>query len=127
MRPFREHSLLASLVAYVAAGFAHNVHNAEYLGDYPGMPRWLSPMLVYGGWLAATAVGFAGYALFQRGSRILGGALIALYAAYGLYSLGHYAVAPFSAHTTAMNVTILLDVGTALFLLLSLAWTARSS
>jgi hypothetical protein len=41
---------------------------------------------------------------------------VAVYAALGLDSLGHYVLAPMSAHTVAMNSTILLDVTAAALL-----------
>ena len=47
--------------------------------------------------------------------------LLAVYAALGLDSMGHYVVAPLSAHTTMMNATILLEVGAAGLVLLEVA------
>jgi hypothetical protein len=44
--------------------------------------------------------------------------LLAIYAALGLDSLGHYVLAPLSAHSSMMNTTILLEVGTAALVLL---------
>lgn len=108
--------LLIVLVAYGAASLLHHVHNAEHLRDYPNMPAWLSPALVYVAWLGITAVGLAGYALLRRGRKRAGFAVLALYGAAGLYGLTHYLVAPPSAHTLMMNMTIWLEAvtGTAL-------------
>jgi hypothetical protein len=53
---------------------------------------------------------------------------VAVYAALGLDSLGHYVLAPMSAHTAAMNATIVLDVTAAALLLIEavklIAWRA---
>ena len=47
--------------------------------------------------------------------------VIAVYAALGFDGLGHYALAPVSAHTTTMNVTIWLEVASAALLLFAAA------
>ena len=109
--------LLASLVAYAAASLLHHAHNAEFLADYPGMPAWLSRAGVYWAWSAATALGVLAYLLLRRGRPRAGLVLLALYAAYGFASLAHYALAPPSAHRAAMNATIALEAGAALWLL----------
>jgi len=113
--------LPAALLTYAAALLIHHVHNAQFLYEYPNMPAWLSPSGVYLAWTLASAVGLAGYWCFRRGLRLLGGAALGLYAAYGLDSLVHYALAPFSAHSPAMHLTIGLEVITALALLATLA------
>lgn len=112
------------LVAYAAATLLHHIHNAEYLGDYPNMPAWLSPAIVYAVWLGMSAVGAAGYLLLRAGWRLAGLAILAVYAAYGLDSLSHYALAPWSAHTAMMNLTIALEVVTAALLLLAVTRVA---
>jgi hypothetical protein len=99
------------LGAYALASLAHHVHNAEFLADYPHMPAGATREIVYAVWAATTAVGIAG--LFYR-------PLLALYALIGLYGLAHYWLAPFSAHSVGMNVTILLEAGTATLLLMFL-------
>jgi hypothetical protein len=53
----------------------------------------------------------------RRGLRITGLVLLALYAALGLDSLGHYLLAPLSAHSVSMNSTILLEVTAAALVL----------
>ena len=109
--------LLAFVLAYGAASLLHHVHNAEFLNEYPNMPVWLSRAWVYAAWGSVTATGVAGFALVHRGYRFAGLSLLAVYAALGLDGLAHYAVAPVSAHTRAMNITICLEVATALLLL----------
>jgi hypothetical protein len=111
-------ALLFSLAAvYCVASLAHFVHNAEYLAQYPNMPIWLSRSKVYAAWLAITAVGALGLA-FVHGRHVVAGILlIAVYAAFGFDGLGHYALAPISSHTLAMNLTIWFEVVAAAALL----------
>ena len=105
--------LLPALLLYAGASLLHHVHNAEYLAEYPHMPAWLTPAIVYAVWAATTAIGVAGL-LFYR-------PLLVLYGLLGLYGLAHYALAPMAAHSFVMNVTILLEAVTASLLLISLA------
>jgi hypothetical protein len=112
--------LLILLLAYGAASLVHYAHNAEFLADYPNMPAWLSRAKVYVAWFGVTAIGALGYLLVRRGHQLGGLCVIAVYAALGFDGLGHYRLAPLSAHTAAMNLTIWLEVATAA-LLFSLA------
>jgi hypothetical protein len=100
----------ALLLAYGAATLVHFVHNAEFLGDYPNMPTSWARADVYVAWLGMTAVGLLGWWAWRRGHASAGIVLFMIYAALGLDSLGHYVVAPMSAHTLMMNATILLEV-----------------
>lgn len=109
--------LLALLLLYGAASLVHFTHNAEFLGDYPNMPAWLSRSGVYGAWIAVTAIGICGYVLWRRGYRILGLCVIAAYAALGFDGLAHYALAPFADHSATMHLTIGLEVAAAASLL----------
>ena len=110
-------TLLALLLIYAAASFIHFVHNAEFLGDYPNLPATWTPAGVYVAWIGMTLVGVIGWLLVRRGFRITGLGVLAVYAALGLDSLGHYVLAPLSAHTLSMNSTILLEVTAAALLL----------
>jgi hypothetical protein len=114
-------NLAALLLVYGVATLVHFIHNAEFLGDYPNMPATWTRAGVYFAWLGMTLVGVAGWLLLRRGFRLAGLALLAAYAACGLDSLGHYVLAPVSAHTLAMNATILLEVTAAAALLLEVA------
>jgi hypothetical protein len=107
------------LLAYVAASFLHHLHNAEFLADYPNMPASLTRGTVYLVWSIEAAIGLLGYVLFRAGYRLAGRALIALYAVVGFAGLDHYVIAPFSAHTPAMHLTILLEVVCAALLLVA--------
>jgi hypothetical protein len=109
--------LPALLLPYAAASLIHHVHNAEFLSDYPNMPAWLSAALVYGAWLAVTAVGAIGYLLIRYGHQASGLAALTIYGMLGFYGLAHYTLAPASTHTMVMNATIWLEAATALLLL----------
>ena len=98
------------LIAYGVATLIHFTHNAEFVREYPNLPLAWSRADVYLAWLSMTAVGFAGWVILRRGYRVAGLAVLAVYALLGLDSLGHYVLAPLSAHTAAMNATILLEV-----------------
>lgn len=105
----------------MTATLFHHVHNAEFLDHYPNMPGWLSRTSVYAAWLGAALIGVAGFVLLQRGFRLLGLVLLIAYACYGLDGLAHYALAPMSAHSAAMNLSIWLEASAGLALLFAVA------
>jgi hypothetical protein len=109
--------LLIPLVAYGAASFLHYGHNALFLDEYPNLPAWLSRAQILAAWLGVTAVGVVGWLLIRRQHQLAGLSVLAVYGLLGLVGLGHYAVAPLSAHTLAMNLTIWLEVATGVLLL----------
>ena len=113
--------LLLLLATYAAASLFHYVHNAVYLEEYPNMPAWLSPAEVYAAWCAVTAVGIVGYITIRHGFPILGLILIAVYGVLGLDGLQHYRLAPLSAHTFMMNLTIWLEAFAASAVLIGVA------
>jgi hypothetical protein len=121
MNGLSNRSLFTLVMVHAAASLVHFVHNATFLADYPNMPRWISPAVVYGVWLAEAAIGVAGVLLFLR-SRTIGLALIAIYAVLGFGGLDHYTLAPISTHTLAMNATIWLETATGVILLFFVAW-----
>ena len=108
----------AALLLFAAASLVHFTHNAEFLADYPNMPASLTRGNVYLAWLGMTAVGAAGWLCLRRGWRAAGLVLLAIYAGLGLYSLGHYVLAPMSSHSLGMNATILAEVSAAALVLL---------
>lgn len=118
-------SLLALVLVHAGASLVHFAHNATFLADYPNMPAWLSPAGVYAVWLAQAAIAAVGVLLLLRG-RPMGLVLIAIYAVLGFAGLDHYALAPMSAHTAAMNATIWLETATGMLLLVVVAWRMRS-
>jgi hypothetical protein len=112
--------LLAAV--YCAASFAHFWHNAEYLADYPNMPEWLARGQIYATWLGIAALGALGLFLLGTGRRIAGLALLAVYAGVGLDGLTHYLLAPMSAHSLTMNLTIWSEAVTGAALLVLVIW-----
>jgi hypothetical protein len=133
-RSLAERALPWLLVAYCAASLLHFAHNAEYLADYPNLPVWLSRSEVYFAWLAIVAIGVLGYLLYRRGHRLIGLVTLAIYASLGFDGLLHYARAPLADHTTAMNLTIWVEVVAAALLLIAvlsvgagLPWSSTSA
>lgn len=114
-------ALLLALLACMTATLFHHVLNAEFLDQYPNMPEWLSRTSVYAAWLGATLVGITGFVLLERGFRLTGLVLLIAYACYGLDGLAHYALAPMSAHSAAMNLSIWLEASAGVALLLAVA------
>jgi hypothetical protein len=113
------------LALYVGASLFHFTHNAEFVDAYPNLPHWITRSNVYLTWLAITAVGLAGYVLLRLGKRMVGLAILCLYAAAGLDGLLHYTRAPIHAHTHGMNATIWFEALAAAMLLLYLFATTR--
>ncbi|MCB1121261.1 MAG: hypothetical protein KJT03_06915 [Verrucomicrobiae bacterium] len=60
--------------------------------------------------MGLTLVGVFGVVLLTRGYRIPGLIVLMVYGFLGADSLGHYVVAPLSAHSPGMNATILMEV-----------------
>lgn len=110
----------------MTATLFQHAHNAEFLDQYPNMPAWLSRTSVYAAWLGATLIGVAGFVLLQRGFRLTGLVLLIAYACYGLDGLAHYALAPMSAHSAAMNLSIWLEASAGLALLFAVARHSRA-
>lgn len=113
--------LVVLLLAYAAASLFHHIHNAEFLSEYPNMPVWLTRARVYAAWIGVTAVGLGGYLLIRFRHQAAGLLVTAIYGLLGLDGLGHYALAPMSAHSMAMNASIWLEVVTAILLLMAVA------
>ena len=117
----RQHLLACLLLAYGVASLVHFTHNAEYLAEYPNLPRTWTRAGVYLAWLGMTAVGIVGWLLLSRGRAVAGLGVLAIYAALGIDSLGHYVVAPPGAHTAGMNSTIFIEVCAATLVLVEVA------
>jgi len=113
--------LLALVLAYGAASLVHHVHNAIRLDRYPNMPVFVSAAGVYATWICVAAIGCAGFFAYRRRHRAAGLILLGVYGALGLYGLAHYRLAPPAAHTWTMNLTIGLEVATAIVLLTAIA------
>jgi hypothetical protein len=111
-------TLFTLLLIYGAASLIHFIHNAEFLADYPNLPASWSRAGVYLAWISQTVVGLGGWIFLVRGYQRTGLLFLAVYAALGLDSLGHYVLAPMSNHTVTMNSTILLEVTAAALVLI---------
>ena len=120
-----DRTLLAAVLACAAATLFHHAHNAAFLAEYPNMPAALTPAEVYLAWLGATGVGVAGYLSVRLGYRVAGLVLLAIYGAYGLDGLVHYLLAPVSAHTLVMNLSIAAEAVAAAVLLVVLFRRSR--
>ena len=107
------------MLAYCAGSLLHFLHNAVFLHEYPNLPGWLSSARVYAAWCGVTAVGLVGYWLHRVGYRMAGLMTIAVYAALGCGGLDHYALAPVSAHSFTMNLTIGVEALAAASLLIA--------
>jgi hypothetical protein len=118
----KHRTLSILLVAFFIASLIHFIHNAEFLADYPGLPKTWTRGGVYGAWAAMTAIGVIGWMVARTRFHLLGLALIAVCSLFGFDSIGHYFVAPVAAHSMAMNVTILLEVACAIALFGYTAW-----
>jgi hypothetical protein len=112
--------LLAALaLLYTAASLVHFAHNAQFVADYPNLPPSLSAARIYMAWFAVAGVGAAGFLLLRWGFVLAGLCIVVVYAALGFDGLLHYTLAPLSAHTWAMNLTIWFEVLTASLLLVT--------
>ena len=120
----RDQPLLTFMLLYGATSLTHFIHNAVYLDLYPNLPTWLTPLGVLASWLVIAGIGAVGYWLFRKISPPVGLAVIAVYAALGFAGLDHYTLAPISAHSWAMNTTIVAEAVGASALLVVIAWTA---
>ena len=121
---FNDWPLVGLLLLYLVASLAHFTHNAEYLSNYPNLPTWLTRGGIYLAWIGETTLGILGYVLYRSGWRLIGLALAGVYAAFGFDGLLHYTRAPFDAHTSAMNFTILSEVAAATLLLMRIVMLA---
>ena len=98
--------LMGLLIAYSLASLSHYTHNAVYLERYPNMPAWITRSGVMAAWSCVAAVGLSGWLLWRLVHRLIGLAVLGLYALLGFDGLAHYCLAPISAHSFDMNFTI---------------------
>lgn len=113
----RTRTLLLLMLIYASASLTHFIHNALHIRAYPNLPSWITPFGVYISWCAIAVIGALGFWLYRRVSRSAGLLIIGLYALLGFGGLDHYVIAPVSAHTVAMNASIIVEVSTAFVLL----------
>lgn len=106
---------IESLVPLVAAAcgvasLTHFFHNAEFCGEYPNLPAWITRGSVWLAWAGITLLGGAGLWLLRAGRRKSGLGVLAVYGALGCDGLGHYSLAPMARHTAMMNFSIWFEV-----------------
>jgi hypothetical protein len=111
MKPYR--LLVGLMLLYTAASLIHFTHNAQFVADYPNLPASLSAARIYGAWLVVASVGLGGYLLLRLGQAFVGLCVVAVYAGLGFDGLLHYTLAPLSAHSWGMNLTIGFEVAAA--------------
>jgi hypothetical protein len=105
-----ERLVLLVAIACGVASFVHFSHNAEFCGDYPNLPAWITRGSVWLAWAGITLLGGAGLGLFRAGQRKSGLGVLAIYGALGCDGLGHYSLAPMARHTAVMNFAIWFEV-----------------
>ncbi len=118
----RRRGLLISFAVYAVASLVHYAHNAELLKHYPNMPGWLTRAQIYCAWIAVTILGVVGYRLVRSRYFIAGLCVLGFYGILGLDAISHYALAPFSSHTHAMNGTIWAEFASAALFLTVLGY-----
>ena len=118
--------LWLAIGAYTLASLLHFVHNAEMVHEYPNLPAVITRGSVYGAWLGIAAIGAIGVALWRTRFPSTGLVVLMVYAALGFSGLAHYAAAPYSAHSIAMNATIMFESTAACVLLVVLARRIRA-
>ena len=88
------------------ASLTHFFHNAEFCGEYPNLPAWITRGSVWLAWAGITLLGVIGFWLLRAGRRKSGLSVLAVYGALGCDGLGHYSLAPIAQHTAMMNFAI---------------------
>lgn len=121
----RANQPLMALLMYCVASLIHFAHNAVFLDDYPNMPASISAGGICVAWLAVTGVGLAGYLLVRRENTAVGLITLAVYGVLGFDGLSHYILAPISAHSFIMNLTIWTEAITALIALICVSVSAN--
>jgi hypothetical protein len=115
----RVNGLLILLLVYCSASLFHFVHNEIYIADYPNLPAWISAAGIYITWFGVTFIGIIGYLLIRFGKELIGLVTVAVYAAFSLDGLAHYSLAPISAHTFTMNLSIWSEAVTAVVVIIA--------
>lgn len=122
----RVDGLLIVLIVYCCASLFHFVHNAVYIDDYPNLPAWISVAGIYLSWLGITSIGVVGYLLLQFGWRVAGLASVGVYGSLGLDGPAHYRLAPMSAHTFTMNLSIWSEAVAGVIVLVAVTYHLRN-
>jgi hypothetical protein len=116
----------ASIVRWVVFGTValtlfHFTYNAVNVDTYPG-PNWFAPA-VAGAWFVYTAVGMAGYWLYERGRIGAAHACLIVYGYLVISSLGHFLYGSPSELTTRGLVSVLLDAAAGSVVIAVAVWS----
>lgn len=121
----RHFVLLTAVLAYASASLLHFTHNAEFLGEYPNLPAWITRAWVYIAWGGQSAVGLIGYLMLRQGRPRPGLIALGIYGLTGFAGLLHFAAAPMSSHTGVMQLTIWVEAATGAALCVVACWWIR--
>ena len=113
------------MLGTIALTLFHFTDNAINIEDYPKagwQPDWFDVVVVVG-WFLYTAVGIAGYRLYQQGR--FGGAHVALviYGYLVMSSLGHFFYGSPSDLTTRGAVSVFVDAAAGAFVIALALWS----
>jgi hypothetical protein len=114
--------LTAALAASLVSTAVHYTDNYVAFEGYPGSDS-ISRADIPIAWVVLTAVGLAGYLLYQRGRDLPAHALLATYALTGLTTPLHYLSGSPSELPVWRNASILLDGVTGLAVLAAVMWS----
>jgi hypothetical protein len=114
--------LLVILVCNALSTAIHYFDNYVNFDQYP-MPAWITQDAVWMSWLVLTTIGCAGYWLYWQQKFWLAYGCLAIYAATGASTPGHYLYAPLSHFSAKMNIMIWSDGIVGFVLIAFLLWS----
>ena len=113
--------------AHLATSLAHHLHNALWLHEYPNLPPSLSSLRVAGAWATEALIGLFGYLMVRVGNRLGGLVVLGVFGLFGFLGLAHYQLAPPSAHSIAMNASIIGEALSGASLVAFVVWCFASA
>jgi hypothetical protein len=118
--------LTAVLAASVVTTAIHYTDNTVAFHSFPGSESG-SPVEIPLTWLALTAAGAVGYAMYRRGRVLAAHALLGTYALTGLTTPLHYLYGSPAELPVWRNVSILADglIGLAVLAVVAWSWATR--
>jgi hypothetical protein len=99
----------------------HFTDNYLFIERYP-QPTWITAPSIYQSWVILTAIGIAGYVLYQQGKFWLACGCLLVYSLTGLASPGHYLYGHFSQFSFKMHLFIWTDGLAGLSILVFTLW-----
>ncbi|WP_341529680.1 hypothetical protein WKK05_10395 [Nostoc sp. UHCC 0302] len=119
----RQRLLKILLLASIISTGIHFTDNYLFIEKYP-QPTWITASAIYQSWLIFTAIGIAGYWLYQYQKYWLAYACLSVYSLTGLASPGHYLYGTMSQFSAKMHLLIWTDGLTGLAILGFIFWSA---